>query len=143
MARPIRTLALREGLELRSVPGSSHVGIKWLLVLAVGVALSVPSAAEAHFLSLARARAGLLEFAYGVAYSYPISRPPIVRCVRRNAHSADCDWSFVRTDALTVSASPAVSPAALCVGRYRVFFAATTNEVRRAVVRRLTCRGLP
>lgn len=118
---------------------------RWVLALAAGLVLSLPSAAEAHFLSVTRARAEFLEFAYGVAYSYPISKAPLVRCVRASGdpHSAVCDWQFVSQDALTVSATLTASARALCAGRYRLYITGASTDVRREVVRRLACRPLP
>ena len=113
-----------------------RVGTKCVLAWTAGLLLCLPSAAEAHFLTLARARGSLLEFAYGVAYSYPISRAPRVRCARSNPHAAYCDWSFVRENAQTEV------PVAYCSGRYRVFLRTGSSQTDREVVRRLSCRAL-
>jgi hypothetical protein len=78
-----------------------------------------------------------MEFAYGVAYSYPISLPPVLRCRRAsgNVHSVICDWRFAR-EAIVVDSTPV----ALCSGRYRLHISAGSQAVSRTVVRRLTCR---
>jgi hypothetical protein len=103
--------------------------------LSAVVMLALPSAADAHTLTLARARQNLLEFAYGIAFSYDTSQNPVVRCSRSNGslHSVDCDWEFWRQDAPML---PAMSH---CTGRYRVYLVGASGEPHRAVLRPLSC----
>ena len=119
--------------------GSRLVGAGWILGLAGALAISSPPSASAHVLTATRARADFLEFAYGVAYSYSISRPPVVRCGRAggNVHSVICDWRFVR-EATVVDPTPVAS----CSGRYRLEIRTGSRAIQRSVVRRLTCRPL-
>jgi hypothetical protein len=107
-------------------------------MVAVLALLAWPAAAQAHVLTEGRAHAAFLEFAYGVAYSYDISSPPEVRCLRArgNLHSAFCDFSF-SPDRTATRAGPF-----LCRGLYRLYLVDGRPRVHRKVVRRVSCRRL-
>lgn len=129
--------ARAQQIRLGSVRGPRRVVVNWSLGLVTALALSLPATVEAHVLSVTRARASFLEYAYGVAYSYRISTAPRVRCARsgQRPHRVYCDWSFVQEQVGTNA------PVGVCAGRYRLFIVNGSYKVRRAVVRRLTCTG--
>ena len=102
---------------------------------AAALMLALPSAADAHTLTLVRARQSMLEFAFGIAFAYDTTQGPVVRCIRSGGslHSAQCDWEFWRQEAPLL---PAVSH---CSGSYRVYLLGLSSEPHRTVVRRLSC----
>jgi hypothetical protein len=118
-----------------------------MVTVSVVLALALPSAADAHTLTLAQARSSMLDFAFAIAFSHDTAQNPFVRCTRAggSAHSVYCDWGFWRQDAAPLPAR------SRCTGRYRVYLAGANPQggayevlapakPQRAVARRLSCR---
>ena len=112
---------------------------EWTLGLAAAAVLSaLPSAAEAHTLTIGRAKLGTLYWVRGIAYSFDVSADPIVTCVRYRGdpHNVYCNWRFQRAD-------PGLGTTDVCRGRVRVYVLSPSLRLHRSVVRPRRCIQLP
>ena len=106
--------------------------------MATVVVCTLAPSAQAHTLSLSRARTDTLFYVRGIGYAFDVSADPTVTCVRSDGspHAVSCSWRFRRLD-------PSSGTASICRGTVRVYLFGGSLRLHRTIVRPRRCIPTP